>query len=150
MPWRSCRHRTVSLLPPRDFQVRGLTAPPFLIWPSCSLNESADYNIDFGAILRCDDRIVEVAFATSGGTIAWSSMFGTLATAWISWTVAGSQTVDVTVRTSGGQILTASINIAVQGAVSLISFTEPDLPPNAITLGGVPFPDASGSPLVTG
>ncbi|MFT8786921.1 MAG: hypothetical protein ABF905_14710, partial [Gluconobacter oxydans] len=75
---------------------------------------------------------------------------GTFATAWIVWLTSGLQTVTVTARTSDGQIFTVSVTVIVQSAASLIAPRLPLLPPNAITLGGVSFPDASGAPLVTG
>lgn len=149
MTWPPCQRIVRADVPP-SFQVRGINAPLFLSWPNAALNGSADYSVDFGALICCDDRIVEVEFATAGGQIAWTSIFGALATAWIAWLAPGPQTVLSTVRTSSGQVLTVSVSIAVQQAASLIAPTIPALPPNAITLGGVSFPDASGAPLVTG
>ncbi|MFT8978748.1 hypothetical protein [Gluconobacter oxydans] len=149
MIWAPCRRIVRADVPPA-FRVRGINAPLLLCWPSAALNSAADYSIDFAGLLCCGDRIVEVVFEASGNQIAWSSIFGTFATAWIVWLTSGAQTVTVTVRTSDGQVFTVSVTVIVQSTTSLIAPRLPLLPPNAITLGGVSFPDASGAPLVTG
>ncbi|MFT8346618.1 hypothetical protein [Gluconobacter oxydans] len=149
MIWAPCRRIVRADVPPA-FRVRGINAPLLLCWPPTALNSAADYSLDFSGLLCGGDRIVEVVFEASGNQIAWSSIFGTFATAWIVWLTSGLQTVTVTARTSDGQIFTVSVTVIVQSAASLIAPRLPLLPPNAITLGGVSFPDASGAPLVTG
>ncbi|MFT8957273.1 MAG: hypothetical protein ABF917_06245 [Gluconobacter oxydans] len=144
-----CRRIVRADVPPA-FRVRGINAPLLLCWPPAALNSAADYSIDFAGLLCCGDRIVEAVFAASGNQIAWSSIFGTFATAWIIWLTSGAQTVTVTARTSDGQVFTVSVTVTVQSMASLIAPRLPLLPPNTITLGGVSFPDASGAPLVTG
>ncbi|AAW62159.1 phage fiber-tail adaptor protein [Gluconobacter oxydans] len=149
MTWAPCRRIVRADVPPA-FRVRGINAPLLLCWPNAALNSAADYSLDFAGMLCCGDRIVEAVFEASGNQIAWSSIFGTFATAWIVWLTSGPQTVTVTARTSDGQVFTVSVSVTVQSTASLIAPDLPLLPPNAITLGGVIFPDASGAPLVTG
>lgn len=149
MTWSPCQRIVRADVPP-SFQVRGINAPLFLSWPNAALNGSADYSVDFGALICCDDRIVEVEFATTGGQIAWTSIFGALATAWIAWLAPGPQDVIATIRTTRGQVLTVSVSIAVQQTASLISPGLPPYAPNAFRLCSAIVPDASGKPLIFG
>ncbi|MBS1103512.1 hypothetical protein JK202_10875 [Gluconobacter sp. Dm-62] len=149
MTWVPCQ-RVVRADIPLAFRIRGIEASAVICWPDTTLNGSSDYSIDFGALLCCGDRIVEVEFITGGGQIAWSSVFGTLATAWIVWFAPGPQTVVATVRTSSGQVLTVSVGIAVQPIPSLIPPELPPYAPNAFLLGPAIVPDAYGNPLIFG
>ncbi|EHH68367.1 hypothetical protein GMO_11370 [Gluconobacter morbifer G707] len=94
--------------------------------------------MDFAPLLGCGERIVEVAFSTDGGAIAWASIFGTLATAWIAWLSPGQQSAEVTALTSSGATLTGTVTVTVSGTGALLQARRqaslPDgtgVPPNA-------------------
>ncbi|WP_099286613.1 hypothetical protein [Gluconobacter kondonii] len=149
MTWVPAR-RILRAEVPRSFQVRGTSPPIWLCWPETSLNESADYSIDFSHLLGRSDRIVEVEAMCSGGVIAWTSTFGTLATMWVQWLCSGAQTATLSVRTATGAVFTATASIIVRCAPQLITCDAPAYAPNAFFLGSAIVPDASGNPLIFG
>ncbi len=149
MIWAPCQRIVRADVPPA-LRIRGFDARTVIYWPDAALNSAADYSIDFSALICPDDRIVAVEFATAGGQIAWSSIFGPVATAWIMWISPGLQTVTVTVRTTGGQVMTLSISVTVRDTASLMSPAPQPYAPNAFLLGSAIVPDASGNPLIFG
>ena len=148
MTWAPCQRIVRADVPP-SFRVRGISAPLLLCWPNAALGSGADYSVDFGPMLCCDDRIVRVGASTTGGTIAWTSVFGTLATLWVQWTTSGPQTVQFSALTANGAPLDVTVSIMV-GAASLLTAPVPDDAPNAFLLGTAFLPDAAGNSLILG
>lgn len=147
--WRPSR-RIVRIAAASCGSVSSINPPTLLRWPSCALNSSADYSIDFGPLLEEGDRIVVVAFETVAGSVAWSSVFGTLATAWISWKVIGTRVVTASVQTANGQILTANVSITITLPQSLIAPVNPVYAPNAAQAWGAFVTDSAGEILLLG
>ncbi|MBS1077852.1 hypothetical protein JK217_08820 [Gluconobacter kondonii] len=149
MTWMPCQ-RITRVDVPSAFRIRGLAANAVICWPDTTAGSGADYSIDFSHLLGRSDRIVEVEAMCSGGVIAWTSTFGTLATMWVQWLCSGAQTATLSVRTATGAVFTATASIIVRCAPQLIACDAPAYAPNAFFLGSAIVPDASGNPLIFG
>ncbi|CAI9119532.1 hypothetical protein [Brytella acorum] len=150
MTWTPCCQRTVSVIVPAAFRLRGLNAPMLLRWPSAAIGASADYSVDFRDLLCDGERIVRAEISVGdAGSLAWESIFGSCVTGWITWSSVGCQQVSVTAVTSEGVALTCSVGITIAGT-SLITPTPPEYAPNAYVIGDVIVPDADGNPLILG
>ncbi|MBF0851073.1 hypothetical protein HKD27_09090 [Gluconobacter sp. R75690] len=152
MTWAPCR-RIVRADVPFAFRVRGINAPLLLCWPDTFLNGSADYSIDFASQLCCGEVLVDAAFSVSGGSLGWSgkpTYTATIATAWVTWTMAGIQQIEVTVLTSEGRSLSTLVQINVKPIAALLSGGSPSSAPNILTLpDGTPLLTESGRSLLT-
>lgn len=150
--WSPCRRIVRADVPP-VFRVRGINAPLLLCWPNAALGGGADYSVDFSSQISCGDVIVSAAFSVSGGALGWggSPTYTTaMASAWITWSVLGPQTVAVTVLTRGGVSLSAVISIVVVSPAALIAASAPAVAPNVLTLpDGTPLLSTTGRPLLT-
>lgn len=147
--WQPCKRIAVySALP--TLRIRGMDSIIAPQWPDAYQNSSADYTIDFNEVVCADDWIVAADFATTAGNVAWVSISGTLASAWIEWTSSGLQSATATIQTASGAILSATASLSVVGTLSLI---QPDLPafsPNALVCGDAYMADANGNILLAG
>ncbi|GBR03084.1 phage fiber-tail adaptor protein [Gluconobacter cerinus] len=152
MTWPPCQRVVRADVPP-SFQVRGINAPLFLSWPNAALNGSADYSVDFSAVLCCGETLADVAFSVSGGTLGWSgkpTFTAGIATAWITWVTAGAQTVEVTALTSTGRTVSVTANITVLPVPALLSGKPQAIAPNILTLpDGTPLTTDAGSALLS-
>ncbi|GAN91477.1 hypothetical protein Gbfr_040_003 [Gluconobacter frateurii M-2] len=150
MTWPPCRRIVRADVPP-SFQVRGINAPLFLSWPNAALNGSADYSVDFSGVLCCGDKIQEAAVSAPGGSVVWVTVFaGTLATAWITWTSTGLQSVEVTILTTSGATITVDVSIVVRSESALINGDHAGYPPNALILSdGTLLETAAGAQILT-
>ena len=149
MTWLPCRRITRAEVPPA-FRIRGLSASAVICWPDAAVGAGADYSVDFSHLLGCSDRIVAVEAMSSGGVIAWTSVFGTIATIWVQWLCSGQQTATLSVRTAEGSVFATAVSVTVNCAPQLISSNPPAYAPNAFLLGSAIVPDSSGNPLIFG
>lgn len=116
-------------------------------WPSSCIGSGADYGVDFSTLLCGDDHITQVSIDAGGAAdVAWETIIdGTIAVAWLTWTAAGLNRVNVSVVTAGGASFTRAVMCSVSPTVSLIAASAPEDAPNAFTAGDVFFPDTTGS-----
>ncbi|MCP1274825.1 hypothetical protein NKW43_14225 [Gluconobacter albidus] len=149
MTWTPCQRITRADVPPA-FRIRGLAGSTVICWPDAAAGSGADYSIDFSCLLGCSDRIVAVEAVCSGGVIAWTSMFGVMASVWVQWLCPGPQTATISVRTAEGAVFTATASIMVSCGPQLITCDAPAYAPNAFLLGSAIVPDAFGNPLIFG
>lgn len=134
MTWTPCQRIVRADIPP-SLRLRGISSDVMLCWPNAALNGAADYSVDFSGQICCDDEIREAAFSVQGGTPAWVSVFGgKLATAWISWTASGPQSVEVTALTASGATLTVRVAIVVLTDAALLPADAQIQPPNTLLL----------------
>ncbi|WP_122039604.1 hypothetical protein [Asaia bogorensis] len=102
---------------------------PELVWPPSALNGGGDYSIDFDALLAPGEFISSFRVdAGAGAKQAWTSLFGTIATAWLQWTVPGLQTVTVCALTSLGASLQVDAKICIGARPSLFPASAPPAP----------------------
>jgi len=150
MTWTPCQRIVRADVPPA-FRIRGIDPCRVLCWPNAALGSGADYSVDFSAVLCCEDLIREAAFLTTGGTVSWVSVFsGTLATVWITWTVPGAQSIEVTILTASGATITLDISILVRTEGALLNGDPPACPPNTLILSdGTVLETASGAQILT-
>lgn len=149
MTWFPCC-RIVQPVNGPALRLRGLAGSLLLWWPDAVLNGGADYSVDFSPLLCDGDRIVQAVFSIGTATMAWQSIFGSIATAWLSWSTTGQQRVSVTALTANGDTLQATIFVNVGIVPSPLSAPAPEYAPNALFIGAVYFPDALSAPLIAG
>jgi len=108
--------------------LRGMALQPLLAWPDSNINGGADYSVDFSRILDCHETIEAFEFGVTGGTVAWTWLFGTIATAYITWTSSGPLTVNVSVASSDGNTYQAAVQIFVSPTACLTPVIPPPRP----------------------
>lgn len=149
MTWQPSQRILSSALPPSS-RLRGVCPCEVMNWPDALLLSGNDYSADFSDQLAAGDRLVEVVATTSGGTVAWVSIFGTKATAWVQWTGSDVQPIVFEARTAQGASL-VSTGYTFVGCYT--TNNPPKIPayaPNAFVTGNVIMPDANGNPLIFG
>ncbi|WP_336945663.1 hypothetical protein [Asaia sp. HN010] len=105
-----------------------------LVWPPSTLNGGGDYSVDFDGLLAPGEYIVSFQFdAGDAADQAWSSLFGTIATAWLRWKSSGLRSVTVCVLTSHGNSQQVEANITVSPRTALFPVPLPVAPDMPVT-----------------
>ena len=138
-----------SDLPPSS-RLRGVCPCEVMAWPDALLDSGQDYSLDFAGQIPEGDRMVEVLATATGGAVAWNSIYGTKATAWIKWNTGGMQSISFDAVLASGSILYATGYVSVGCRPAGITPTPPEYAPNACVFWGAILPDANGNPLISG
>lgn len=122
--------RVVCAKIPRAIVVRGLNSISSIAWPNANINGGADYSVDFSPALQDGEYIVGTpVFSTSStATQSWVSIFGNIATAWLTWTASGNLDVAVGVVTSLGNTYQVDVDIYVSDEAALVEPIPPTQP----------------------
>lgn len=149
MTWTPESRILNSALPPST-RLRGVCPCELMAWSDALLSSGHDYSLDFSDQIPEGDRIVEVLATATGGSVAWNSIFGTKATAWVQWSQAGMQSISFDIVLASGATLSASGWVSVGCRTTGLPPTAPEYAPNDCVFWGVILPDANGNPLIFG
>lgn len=151
MMWTPTQRALSSALPPLS-RLRGVCPCELMAWPDAALLSGNDYSVDFSDQIADGDRIVRVAATprSPGTLVAWVSIFGTKATAWVQWSSSGPQSIAFDALTASGATLNASGYVAVGCSDTGLAPDIPQFAPNAFRTGDVIMPDSNGNPLIFG
>ncbi|GBQ14707.1 hypothetical protein [Swaminathania salitolerans] len=143
MTWRP----SANILRPRSGAADPASCPgggrTGLAWPSSALGGGGDYSVDFDGLLAPGEYVT--AFAFSAGDVAdqgWTSLFGTIATAWLRWTSAGTHSIAVCALTDRGNSYQIEAGITVSSRSALFPVPLPAAPPS----GGTAPPGTGSGP----
>lgn len=115
--------------------LRGMALQPLLAWPDSNINGGADYSVDFSALLAPGEIIQSFSFdAGSMAERAWLSSFGTIVTAFLTWTASGQNAVNVCVLSDRGNSYQVAVSIFVNATASLIGAVPPAEPGTEVPL----------------
>ncbi|WP_029606249.1 hypothetical protein [Kozakia baliensis] len=66
------------------------------------------------------------------------------------WLTSGEQSVTISARTESGAVVSLIVSTIASPVAALLKSTPSELPPNALSIGNVYLPDATGAPLIAG
>jgi len=128
MTWSPCC-RIVQPVNGPALRLRGLAGLVSPSWPASNIGAGADYSVDFSPLLCGGEYVTQCSFGTTGNaTQAWTSTFGNVVTAWLTWTTSGLITVPVAVETSLGNVFQVDVTICLSAEAALIAPTPPVAP----------------------
>jgi len=107
-----------------------------LVWPSSDLKSGGDYSIDFEHLLAPGEFVTAFRFEAGGADLAWTNLFGNIATAWMRWNVSGRQRVTVCALTSEGNTRQVEVSITISPREALYPAILPYGPGIATQPGG--------------
>lgn len=96
-----------------------------------------DYSIDFDRLLSPGEFIISFRFEAGGAAdLAWTNLFGNIATAWMRWKASGTQSVTVCALTSEGNSKQVEVNITISPREALFPLDLPESPDAPTQSGG--------------
>lgn len=103
------------------------------LWPASWEGAGNDYSVDFTAVLTVGETIETAVFQSDDDmTVAWTAIFGPVATMWTTWTRPGNITVLVGIRTNYGATYQTRVGITLDSQASVVPPQPPATPGNVV------------------